>query len=110
MCHTSRATKPAKRRSQLARGAHRHFLDGPRREVHSGHHKKSIGLLIVRTPRMQSIMEDNMLSPLRSQGAALLALVLGMTLFGSQPLRGQTFNVIHTFNGTDGAGPIGSLA
>ena len=51
-----------------------------------------------------------MLKPLRSRGAAPFALVLCVTLFATQPMLGQTFNVIHTFNSPQGSGPIGTLA
>jgi hypothetical protein len=51
-----------------------------------------------------------MLNPLRPQTAVVLTLVLGLTLLASQPMGGQTFNVIHSFSGVDGVEPIGTLA
>lgn len=51
-----------------------------------------------------------MLRRLRSQGTALSMFVLCVTVLATQPMLGQTFNVIHTFNGSQGSGPVGTLA
>ncbi len=51
-----------------------------------------------------------MLKPLRFQCAAPFALVLCVTLFATQPMLGQTFNVIHSLDYPQGSGPIGTLA
>lgn len=51
-----------------------------------------------------------MLKPLRSQGAALFALALCVTLFATHPMLGQTFTVIHAFDYYHGSGPVGTLA
>jgi uncharacterized repeat protein (TIGR03803 family) len=58
----------------------------------------------------RGVREDGMLKPLQSQGAAPFALGLCVTLFATQPMLGQTFNVIHTFDAPQGTGPVGTLA